>query len=109
PAIGTEQRAGGAWPEMLLNVLGVELQSCQLGRTRDHPEESVVRQTGLSVAASDIRVGARKPDLLHALPVLARFVDPGRCRERAAPLIDRHGMQAILDVLADLPVAEAAR
>src|SRR5215510_4027430 len=81
-AIGAEQRAGGAGPEMLLNVLGVELQSRQLVRTRDHPQKGEIRQPGLPVAAADIRMSACEPDLLHALPFLAWLVDPCRCRER---------------------------
>src|SRR5262245_20259990 len=107
-AIRAEQRAGGAWPEMLGNIIGVELQSGELVRARDHPDQSLIGQSGLPVAATDIRMGAGKPDLLHVLPVLAWLVDPRGRREGAAPLVDGHGMQAVLDMPPDLVVAETA-
>src|SRR5262249_19627553 len=98
PTVGAEERAGGARPEMLRNVGGVEFQSGLLVGARDHPDEGDIRQPGPLVAAADVRMSAGKPDLLHVLAVLAWFVDPCRCREGAAPLVDGHGVQAVLDV-----------
>ena len=107
-SVGPVEGAGRTRPEMVFNVVVVELQSRLVRHARDHPDESQVGQAAFLVAAADVGMRSGKPDLLHALAILRIACHPCGRRKGPTRLVDGHRVQAVFDVVADLVVVEAA-
>src|SRR6476646_3246324 len=74
----------------------------------DDPDQGLVRETAVRIAAADIAVNPGKPRLLDMPPWRLPFgCRPERRHKRAAMLIDTDGMEADIDMIAKFGIVEA--
>lgn len=83
----------------------VELQPA-FARPLHHPGQGDVREAGIPVAAADIGMHARKPDLLKPLATNPVLLPPHAGLERAAAFVDGQGLEGVVDAAAQVHVVE---
>lgn len=88
-----------------LHGRGVELQSA-FGRPLHHPGQGDVREARVAVAAADIGVHAREPDLLQPLVADIFLLSPHAGLEGPAALVDGQGLKGVVDAAAQVHVVE---
>jgi len=105
---GIHQPAVPGWQDMKVQAIqgrGVEFKSA-LGRPFHHPGQGDVRKARVPVAAANVRVHAREPDLLQALATDSVLFSPHTGLEGLAALVDGQGLKGVVHAAAQVHVVE---
>src|SRR5580765_390086 len=93
---------GGGCDDQVVGLEDEPAAACLFG----HPQKWDLREPGVTVAATDVGVGAGKPDLLERLILGIVLLDPEGRPERSASLIDGDRVVGVQHVSAERRVMQ---